>query len=97
MAVREFSDRNGVLWRVWRTRPSRDVYLGKFREGWLTFECAGERRRLAPVPASWEDLSVTRLELMCRAAETTETQLGIGDAAGRTESTNDGVSSSENA
>jgi len=79
MAVREFSDKNGVLWRVWQTRPSRDIYLGKYREGWLTFECDGERRRLAPVPAAWEDLPVTRLELMCRAAETTETLLGIGD------------------
>jgi hypothetical protein len=80
MAVREFSDTNGVLWRVWQTRPSRDVYLGKLREGWLTFESGTERRRLAPVPPSWEELPIARLELMCRVAEPAEMRMADSDS-----------------
>jgi len=79
MAVREFSDTNGVLWRVWQTRPSRDIYLGKLREGWLTFECGTERRRLAPVPEAWDDVPIARLELMLRVAERVETRQAESD------------------
>jgi hypothetical protein len=39
------------------------------RQGWLTFESDGERRRLAPIPPGWEDVAVDRLDLYCRAAQ----------------------------
>lgn len=39
------------------------------REGWLTFETKGERRRLAPTPLGWELLSDRQLlELLQRAS-----------------------------
>jgi hypothetical protein len=70
VAVREFTDSHGITWRVWKTRPSiAMLYTEEQRNGWLTFESATERRRLAPVPGGWEEISVDRLELFCRVAE----------------------------
>jgi hypothetical protein len=40
----------------------------EWKEGWLTFESDGQKRRLAPVPAGWEELPGSRLELLCRMA-----------------------------
>ena len=41
----------------------------EMREGWLTFESNGERRRLAPTPLGWELLSDRELvELLQRAS-----------------------------
>jgi hypothetical protein len=69
MPILEFVDSNGVKWRVWNTVPSARTSLsGEFERGWLTFESATSRRRLAPVPANWEAAAPDRLELMCRAA-----------------------------
>lgn len=69
MPVREFTDSNGVAWRVWKTRPSISaLYTNELRNGWLTFESVTERRRLAPVPGTWEESSIERLELLCRVA-----------------------------
>ena len=69
MASRKFRDRSGVEWQVWSTVPTRSSVLGPdFGRGWLTFECAESRRRLAPIPPGWEDVSDARLELLCRAA-----------------------------
>ena len=36
--------------------------------GWLAFESAGDKRRLAPVPAGWESLSDAELEALCAKA-----------------------------
>jgi hypothetical protein len=70
MALREFIDGVGTLWTVWSTVPSsRSSVPENLREGWLTFESGNERRRLAPIPRSWEDASVERLHLFCAAAE----------------------------
>jgi hypothetical protein len=77
----EFTDSNGVMWRVWNTVPStRATLSGEYEKGWLTFESAVGRRRLAPVPTDWDTAPVARLELMCRAAT---------DAAARLSSTAD--------
>jgi hypothetical protein len=55
---------------VWSTIPrSPVVYDESLRDGWLTFESASGRRRLAPIPRGWENADGDRLELMCRAAE----------------------------
>ena len=70
MAIREFVDSKGVTWRVWRTMPrSGYVYSEQLRDGWLTFECNAQRKRLAPIPSGWAEATPERLDLMCRAAE----------------------------
>jgi hypothetical protein len=48
---------------------SRDHYLPEaYREGWLLFESANEKRRLAPVPHDWESLSDQALAQLCAGA-----------------------------
>jgi hypothetical protein len=70
MPIREFMDSAGVAWRVWATIPQVDaVYDEPLRSGWLTFESAGVRKRLAPIPRGWDVAPLKRLQLMCRAAE----------------------------
>lgn len=75
MAVRDFVDANGVSWRVWPVTPEAiqpktavEDYLGDYGEGWLCFESAGERRRLARFPQDWEDLSAEQLGSLLGAA-----------------------------
>ena len=68
MALREFEDAQGQPWHVWETAPSRAESLGSFRLGWLTFDNGTERRRLAPIPDGWAELTVERLDLLLRAA-----------------------------
>jgi hypothetical protein len=59
-----------MAWRVWSTTPQAGaVYRESLRAGWLTFESATIRKRLAPIPPGWEEATAERLELMCRAAE----------------------------
>lgn len=36
--------------------------------GWLAFHSRGEKRRLAPIPDSWETLSIRQLEAYCKIA-----------------------------
>lgn len=55
MSIREFADGAGVRWRVWATIPLQGNVRPQFSKGWLAFECADERRRLAPIPAGWPD------------------------------------------
>jgi hypothetical protein len=70
MAIREFTDSAGTVWRAWSTVPqSGATYAEGYRAGWLTFESAQLRKRLAPIPRGWEEATSERLELMCRAAE----------------------------
>ena len=40
----------------------------ELRQGWLCFECAGERRRLAPIPDGWELLTESELTMLCQCA-----------------------------
>ena len=78
MPLREFRDRDGVLWRVWDVSPaqvhprSRDerLFMG-YDQGWLAFESAdGEmRRRLCPCPVRWEDASAQEMEALLAEAE----------------------------
>jgi hypothetical protein len=73
--VREFRDVAGTQWSVFRatpdTSPSRRgrILPDAFRLGWLVFECARERRRLAPVPQDWEALTERELERLCTLAD----------------------------
>jgi hypothetical protein len=60
VSYREVSDPQGRAWRVWDTYP-QSGRIGAFPEaysnGWVTFECEQDKRRLVPVPAGWFDLS----------------------------------------
>lgn len=77
MALREFSDGKGVLWRVWDVTPdalskrtAAEDYMRDWQDGWLCFESDSGRRRLADFPAGWESLSDAQLErLLERALE----------------------------
>ncbi|MFN2567603.1 MAG: hypothetical protein ABR499_21625 [Gemmatimonadaceae bacterium] len=75
MAVRDFVDASGMAWRVWPVTPealqpktAAEDYLGEYGEGWLCFESATERRRLARYPVEWEELSDAELCTLLKAA-----------------------------
>lgn len=73
--MRSFTDRNGVLWQVWRVNPTLRVegvapsgfYLSEdAQRGWLCFESrTGERRRLYQTLDNWEALTDAELERLC--------------------------------
>ena len=70
VALREFLDAHGKAWTVWSTTPDRRSALPvDLQAGWLTFESGGQRRRLAPIPAGWEETSIDRLRMYCSVAE----------------------------
>ena len=70
MPLRELQDTDGPTWRVWDTVPdTTSGLLGDYRGGWLTFDNGRERRRLAPVPSDWVEMSDDRLRLLLRVAE----------------------------
>ena len=49
-------------------RQTRVRLSDEFQDGWLTFECPPERRRLAPVPPAWEHLDEPQLAALCQRA-----------------------------
>lgn len=52
-----------------RARQESKVRLGDGLErGWLTFESADEKRRLAPIPSGWDSLSDEELRRLWTAA-----------------------------
>ena len=73
-AVRHFRDKAGIDWQVFLTARGSDAVSKEhflpeaYREGWLVFESAQEKRRLAPVPANWESLSSDALASLCAQA-----------------------------
>lgn len=75
-ASRQFTDTVGIPWTVYGISPSAGLQhvIALFphperRSGWLLFESAeGERRRLAPFPANWRDISPFELERWCMKA-----------------------------
>jgi hypothetical protein len=75
MAVRDFIDLKGAKWKVWPVTPSSirpktaaEDYLGDYGDGWLVFESATERRRLAKYPANWDTLSDNGLLQLLKSA-----------------------------
>ena len=76
MAVRDVVDEKGVKWRVWAVQRSAihpktaaEDFLGDYGEGWLCFESAHERRRLARYPEDWDRLPEKDiLAMLARAA-----------------------------
>jgi hypothetical protein len=76
MAVRDVIDQDGTKWRVWQVQRSAihpktaaEDFLGDYGDGWLCFESAGERRRLARFPDDWDKMDDKELcGLLSRAA-----------------------------
>lgn len=77
MPSRNVTDPQGRQWLVWAVYPSvstsRLTPSGvhpDFVTGWLAFETANAKRRLAPIPAGWEHASESELlDLLGRATE----------------------------
>jgi hypothetical protein len=76
MSVREFTDSENVVWRVWDVTTAQmhpvtknEDFMGDLADGWLAFESAFEKRRLAaPYPAQWATMPIPELEMLCRRA-----------------------------
>ena len=75
--LREFTDDDGITWRVWDVNPSLHERLSprtqlislRVPEGWLCFESPRERRRLHPIPQQWEHTDEHDLRRLCAEAE----------------------------
>ena len=75
--LREFTDDDGITWRVWDVTPSLHDRLSpsaqqlslRVPSGWLCFESPRERRRLTPIPEAWESIDLGDLKRMCAEAE----------------------------
>jgi hypothetical protein len=67
---------DGTEWTVWDTHPGSTGQLAAGRlsvaagygQGWLTFQCEAEKRRLVPVPAGWFELSEHQLGNLLKLA-----------------------------
>lgn len=78
MALREYTDGDGVAWRVWDVQPrygggptgapGRAGFTPGLEQGWVCFECATEKRRLTPIPPDWDACSEARLDAYRRYA-----------------------------
>jgi hypothetical protein len=76
MAVREFTDSKNTVWRMWDVTTAQlhpvtksEDYMGELAEGWLAFESANEKRRLAaPYAANWATMTDPELEALCQMA-----------------------------
>jgi hypothetical protein len=76
MASREFTDSNGVVWRVWDVTPAHlhpitrsEEYMEPYAGGWLAFESQFEKRRLvAPYWGRWHEYDLKQLEALLGAA-----------------------------
>lgn len=79
IVIMRFVDSKG---RDWSVREVKDPNLAmipphlltdpEFARGWLLFESAGEKRRLAPYPDDWMHLSPPKLEDSCLHASRME-------------------------
>lgn len=74
MALRSFTDSQGLGWRVWNVVPQYTVARDEqtmtpgLHGGWLCFESGSEKRRLSPIPSDWEDAEPEQLERYCSDA-----------------------------
>lgn len=76
MSVREFTDSKSIVWRVWDVTTAQmhpitknEDFMGELADGWLAFESATEKRRLAaPYPANWAEMGIPQLEALCQQA-----------------------------
>jgi hypothetical protein len=67
--MRELRDADGVEWTVFevkRASAARDLVPGLMKTGWLCFENGTHKKRIAPIPAGWEELSDAALLALAR-------------------------------
>ena len=62
MAHRRIVDKEDQVWDVWevQTTPAtsrRILVQPDLQDGWLAFQCGEQRKRLAPLPAGWSEMS----------------------------------------
>jgi hypothetical protein len=78
--LREFTDQKGTTWQVFDVYPAArgkapnatddaaHLPSRELGEGWLCFQSATEKRRLAPIPPEWEICECSDLETLCANA-----------------------------
>lgn len=71
MPARTFKDSAGIEWEVFEVHRAsaspRGVSSG-LEQGWLAFVGPEGKRRLAPVPTTWETAPASELERLCQSA-----------------------------
>lgn len=85
-AVRTYTDAEGTVWMVYVVAPSGgtspQLLPPEYRTGWICFEAADSKRRLAPVPADWEHCAESKLDLYRKAAVPVQRRT-VGTSDGR--------------
>ena len=61
MAHRRIVDDDEQVWDVWEVTTStssrRILVQTDLQAGWLAFQCGEKRRRLAPLPVGWNEMT----------------------------------------
>ena len=52
-----------------KVTETRVVVPDKLQRGWLAFQSGPERRRLAPIPGDWDDMTVSELVQLLHQAD----------------------------
>ena len=81
MGHRTIRDGQGLEWQIWDTTPAKQVSQ-TLEAGWLTFESAGEKRRLAPVPLYWFHATDQELLALLDRAQPVRPKAPGGPASG---------------
>lgn len=74
--MRQFLDGHGVEWTTYQVvrqaqlnkGPTADILPRTYAHGWLVFESASEKRRLAPFPSNWQELPDATLRSLLAVA-----------------------------
>lgn len=73
--MKTFRDSAGIEWSVVEIEasalsslPRSSLRHPEFKDGWLLFQSEGCRKRLAPYPKSWREMSPDELEELCKEA-----------------------------
>lgn len=85
---RVFDDIRGTRWHTFAVHGSeatveRAGLPEAFRHGWLVFESSDEVRRVAPIPAKWEELSIDELRQLCYSAAGAPRRIAVRGVAPR--------------
>ena len=73
--MKTFRDSADISWTVFEVRRQitskreGDLLPSGFSDGWLCFECAGQKRRLVRYPNAWRELSDVELEKLLAQAQ----------------------------
>jgi hypothetical protein len=85
--MKTFKDSFNISWIVFEVRRQTSNAEGElvpsgFSDGWLCFECAGQKRRLVRYPNAWRELSDSDLErLLGQALPAPRTTFRVPDDA----------------